>query len=316
MRHRKQIARGLAVAAAIWLCAAGARANPTGGVPQAGTVSIQPSGNLLQVTNSPNAIINWQSFSINANEITRFVQQSSASAVLNRVVGTKSHGVTTIDPSIILGSLQSNGRVYLINPSGIVFGVGSRIDVAGLIASSLDLSNADFLKGRLKFDASGTPGAVTNNGAITTPAGGNVYLVGPAVTNGGIITSPSGEVVLAAGSSVELVNPGTPGLRVLVTATDNQAVNLGQILAASGRVGIYAGIVRQSGTINADSAVAGADGSIYLKATKETKVESGSVTSANGTDDGTVEVKSSGTADDSVASGGSETTRRGGRIEI
>ena len=71
-------------------------------------------------------------------------------------------------------------------------------------------------------------GSVANSGNITTPQGGNVYLVGPAVMNNGIITSPKGEVVLAAGDSVELVNPGTPNLRVEITAPDNEARNLGQ----------------------------------------------------------------------------------------
>ena len=98
------------------------------------------AGNLLTVTNTPNAIINWGSFSIGANEITKFVQQSASSAVLNRVVGQ--------DPSAILGALQSNGRVFLINPNGIVFGAGSQINVGGLVASTMNLSNEDFLADR------------------------------------------------------------------------------------------------------------------------------------------------------------------------
>ena len=96
-----------AVAAAVAACfgASGtqhALANPV--TPQVvnGAARFTQAGNLLTVTNSPNAIINWGSFSIAANEITRFVQQSASSAVLNRVVGQ--------DPSAILGSLQSNMR--------------------------------------------------------------------------------------------------------------------------------------------------------------------------------------------------------------
>ena len=85
-------------------------ANPTGPAVVSGTAAIQGLGtNLVQITNSPSAIINWQSFSIGASEITRFIQQSQASAVLNRVTGNA--GV--IDPSVILGALQSNGRVLL-----------------------------------------------------------------------------------------------------------------------------------------------------------------------------------------------------------
>src|SRR5688572_28922410 len=92
-----------AIAVAACFAAGPTLANPTGGTVVRGQASIQPMGNLLQITNSPNAIINWQSFSIGANEVTRFLQQSASSAVLNRVTGTAG----TIDPSIILGSLQS-----------------------------------------------------------------------------------------------------------------------------------------------------------------------------------------------------------------
>ena len=137
---------------------------------------------------------------------SRFIQQSQASAVLNRVVGQ--------DPSSILGALQSNGRVFLINPNGILFGQNSIVDVAGLVASTLNLSNADFLAGRLRFTEVTGAGSLVNQGNITTGQGGNVYLVAPDVTNSGIITSPKGDVILAAGNSVELVNPGTPNLRV------------------------------------------------------------------------------------------------------
>jgi filamentous hemagglutinin family protein len=120
-------------------------ANPTGANVVRGTAAIHQAGNLLQITNSPNAIINWQSFSIGANEVTRFIQQSPSSAVLNRV--------TTQNPSQILGSLQSKlldgvttgGRVFLINPNGILFGAGAQIDVGGLVASTLRMSDDDFL---------------------------------------------------------------------------------------------------------------------------------------------------------------------------
>jgi filamentous hemagglutinin family protein len=262
-------------------------ANPTGPTVVNGSVAIHQQGNLLQITNSPNSIINWQSFSIGANEITRFLQQSASSAVLNRVI--------TQNPSSILGALQSNGRVFLINPNGILFGAGSQVDVAGLVASTLNLSNADFLAGRLKFTEAPGAGSVINQGAINAAQGGQVYLVGPAVTNSGIITSPKGEVILAAGNSVELVDPGTPNLRVEITAPDNQAINLGQIVADSGRVGIYAGLINHSGTIRANSAVATEDGRIVLKATKSATLEAGSLATANGPKGGSVVIQSGDT---------------------
>lgn len=249
--------RCLVFAALLGVCPA-AHANPTTPVVVNGTASFSHAGNVLNVTNSPNAIINWGSFSIAAGELTRFIQPSSSSAVLNRVTGP--------DPSSILGALQSNGRVFLLNPNGIVFGTSAQINVAGLVASTLALSDADFLAGRMRFTEVANAGTVVNQGAITAASGGQVYLVGSGVTNGGVITAPSGEVILAAGNSVELVDPGTPNLRVEIVASDNEARNLEQIAAASGRVGIYAGLIRDGGSINADRAVSGSDGRIMLKA--------------------------------------------------
>jgi filamentous hemagglutinin family protein len=265
-----------------------ALANPTGPTVVNGTATFQQSGNLLQVTNSPSAIINWQGFSIPVGEITRFNQQTAASAVLNRV--------TTQNPSAILGALQSNGRVFLINPNGILFGASAQIDVAGLVASTLNLSDPDFLGARLRFTAAPGAGSVVNQGAINSAPGGHVYLVGPAVTNSGVITSPKGEVILAAGNSVDLVDPQTPNLRVEITAPDNQALNLGQITADAGRVGIYAGLINHSGTIRADSAVATADGKIIFRATKNATLETGSVTTANGPAGGRIEIQAGDTA--------------------
>src|SRR6267143_858434 len=141
----------LSVAACFSLSSTQSLANPTGGSVGSGSASFSSSGNTLTVTNSAN--INWQSFSIGVNEITRFVQSSASSSVLNRVVGA--NGV--IPQSVIDGVLSSNGRVLLINQSGILFGSNARIDVAGLVASSLNLSDQDFLNGRMRFTE--TPGA-------------------------------------------------------------------------------------------------------------------------------------------------------------
>src|SRR4051812_8568917 len=124
-----------------------ASANPTGPSVASGSASFAAAGSSLTITNSANAIINWQGFSIGVNEITRFLQSSAGSAVLNRVVG--SGGV--IPQSVINGALQSNGRVFLLNPTGIVVGSGAHIDVSGLVMSSLNLSDQDFQNGKLRF---------------------------------------------------------------------------------------------------------------------------------------------------------------------
>ncbi len=87
-----------------------ALANPTAQIVASGSANFQSSGKTLTVTNTPGAIINWQSFSTTAGDVTRFQQQSAASTVLNRVRGQ--------DPLLILGTLSSSGRVFLIVSSG------------------------------------------------------------------------------------------------------------------------------------------------------------------------------------------------------
>lgn len=248
-------------------------ANPSGATVVNGNVGFAANGNTLNITNSPNAIIHWQSFSISKDEITRFIQQNGASAILNRITGQ--------DPSKILGALQSNGRVFIINPNGIVFGKGANIDVAGLVASTLKLSDTDFLSGKYKFSDGINAGAIKNEGTINTGSGGQVYLIAPDIENNGIITSPKGEIVLAAGHSVSLVDLKNPEIVVSLTASATQAVNVGQLVAQGGSIGIYAGLVNQAGIVNANSASIDESGRIFLKGTQATILGANSVTSAS-----------------------------------
>ena len=251
-----------------------------------GQATFVQSGNVFSITNSPNTIINWQSFSVANGAVTRFIQQSESSAVLNRIVGQ--------DPSKVLGILQSNGRVFLINPNGIVFGPESRVDVNALVASSLSLSNENFLSGKSVFTSEGGAGLVANQGSITAAAGGKVLLIADSVTNSGIITAPGGDVVLAAGYSVQLAEPSNPRLQVVVSAPKNAVVNLGQIVAKAGSVGIYGGLIEQRGAINANTAVKGENGQIFLKASSSVKHFAGSKTTADGSGNGIVTVESGG----------------------
>ncbi|HTN93049.1 MAG TPA: GLUG motif-containing protein [Gallionella sp.] len=255
-----------------------AQANPTGATVMSGSAGFATSGNTLTVTNTPGTIINWQGFSIGSNEVTRFAQQSASSAVLNRVVGS--------DPSNIMGTLQSNGRVFLINPHGIVFGAGSVVDVAGLVASTLGLSDADFLAGNNHFTE--VPGAanISNAGNISAQDQGQIYLIAPNVENTGVITAPNGEILLAAGYSVDLVSTNDPNLRVSITAPAGDATNVGQLIASSGSLGLFGTVVGNSGIVSADSATM-QGGKIVFKASQRAEI-SGTV-SANGTTGGSIE---------------------------
>ena len=143
-------ARPKLLALAVATCfTSGSYALPTDPTVAAGNATFNQVGKVLNVTNSNGAIINWNTFSIGAGETTRFIQTSASSSVLNRVLSN--------DPSLIYGTLSSNGRVWLVNPAGIMVGAGGRVDVAGFVASTLNIRNEDFLAGKNLFQ--NTPGA-------------------------------------------------------------------------------------------------------------------------------------------------------------
>ncbi|HNN08430.1 MAG TPA: filamentous hemagglutinin N-terminal domain-containing protein, partial [Azospira sp.] len=293
-----------------------AMALPTGAQVAAGqAVVTKPQANVLNIQSAPNTIINWQQFNIGASESVRIQQQSAASAILNRVVGGEA--------SKILGQLSSNGRVFLINPSGIVFGQGARIDTAGFIASSLNISDANFLAGKLTFEGTHKNG-IKNEGTIKSL--GEIILIAPKIENSGILQTEGGDIILAAGQKVTITNLANPEVLVEIKAPDNEVVNLGRILSNGGAISVLANRLRHSGEINATRAEVGPGGRITLSGddeltiTPDAKVISngspaGQITlqSANGTTtiEGTIEARG-------IAPNPAQVTAstRGGRIEV
>jgi filamentous hemagglutinin family protein len=263
-------------------CCELASANPTVPSVAAGSAAFRTSGSTLTVTNTPGTIINWQGFSIGAGELTHFQQKSASSAVLNRVVGN--------DPSSLLGSLTSNGRVFLVNPNGIIVGAGARIDTAAFIASTLNISDSDFLQGRLKFEGGGH-GVLRNDGEIR--ASGDIMLVGPAIENTGIIRSQNGSVLLAAGRKLTITSPDAQGVRFELQAPSDTALNVGSI-EARGAASMLAGTLRHSGEIRATAADVDERGRVTLVAQKEAIVDKGATVSASGPRGGDVTIRSDG----------------------
>jgi filamentous hemagglutinin family protein len=245
-------------------------ANPLNPTVVAGSATFQSSANALTITNANGTVIDWKGFSIGHGEVTRFIQANAASQVLNRVTGG--------DPSVILGTLQSNGRVFLLNQNGISFGPNAQVDVGGFVASSLGLSNADFLAGRLNFTQQPGAGSIVNQGVIRTASGGLIALVAPNVENHGVIQAPNGDVILAAGKSANLVDLQRPSIEVEVSAASNQALNVGQLVGRS--IGIYAGAIRHSGVASATTAALDERGRVVFRAVGDTLV-SGKVDAAN-----------------------------------
>jgi filamentous hemagglutinin family protein len=242
-----------------------AYALPTGGVVAAGAASLSSTGSKLTVTQtSQNAVLNFQSFSVGAGQAVQFVQPNSASVALNRVLGA--------DPSVILGSLSANGRVFLVNPNGILFAKGAQVNVGGLAASTLDITDADFMASVYKFSGT-SANAVLNQGAITAASGGYVAFLGANVSNQGAIVANLGSVVLAGGRAVTLDLAADGLLNVVVDqgAVAALAQNGGLIRADGGQVLMTtqaAGVllhtvVNNTGVIEARS-IGGRDGRISL----------------------------------------------------
>lgn len=205
---------------------------------------------------SARAIITWQSFSIGADARVTFVQPSASAVALNRVVGA--------DPSQILGRLDANGRVFLSNPSGVLFARGASVNVGGLFATTLSIDDADFLAGRDRFYNAGSAGTVTNSGSIQTPSG-YAALAGPQVRNDGIIVAHRGTIALAAGNrvSLDMVGDGLIAVSVDQAALNALAANGGTLQADGGRVAMTARsanalldtVINNGGAIRANSLV-------------------------------------------------------------
>ncbi len=254
-------------------------AGPSGGQVVSGQAQITTPTAQSTVVNqgTQKAVINWQTFGIAGNETVQFVQPSSSSVVLNRIVGN--------DPSRIYGSLTANGQVFLVNAQGVYFSPTARVDTGALLASSLALSNADFNTGHYRLTGT-SGGEVRNEGAITVAPGGYALLVGPRVANSGTITADSGSVGLLAGSRVSV---DVAGDRLVSYSVDEGALqaavaNAGTIQANGGSVSLMANalngalstVVNHSGVIRANS-VAAHNGVVTLRAIGGDTVVTGSI---------------------------------------
>lgn len=205
-------------------------------LPQGGTVTI---GQGTIVTNGANEMvikqntdklgINWQSFNVGADGRVVFDQPNANSVALNRVIGS--------DGSSILGKIDSNGQVFLINPNGVIFGKNAQVNVGGLVASTLDISDQNFKDGNYTFESNGASGSVVNNGQIKAASGGYVALIGKSVKNQGLIQATLGTAGLAAGDSVtvDMSGDGLLSLKVNKAAVGALVDNQGMILADGGQ---------------------------------------------------------------------------------
>ncbi len=255
-----------AFAMPVWAQAPPANELPTGGNVVSGNATISQNGNQMTVGQGTNkAIIDWTSFNIGKDAAVTFNQLDRNSIALNRV--------TQGDASQIHGQLNANGQVWLVNPNGVVFGAGSKVDVGGLVASTMNIANDDFLNGNYKFSRNGATGSITNQGELTAKDGGYIALLAPTVSNDGILRAQLGTVAMAAGDKITLQAGANGLLNVQVDpATIRTLIENKQLIVADGGQVIMTGkaadalaasVVSNTGTIQANT-LQERDGKILL----------------------------------------------------
>ena len=217
---------------------------PTDPTIQSGSVTIDTvtpeTMNIYQGTDK--AIIDWGSFNIDTMEHVDF-QLSQGGVTLNRVTGN--------DPSQILGKLTSNGDLWLVNPNGVFFGNNAQVDVHGLVATTSNITNSNFLSENYNFDIpSSFSNTIVNQGTITAAEGGLVALVAPGVQNLGVINARLGKVSLASGKTFtldfygdQLINLGIDS-KVVDQVTGMNGETLSSLVTNSGSIFADGGVVR------------------------------------------------------------------------
>jgi filamentous hemagglutinin family protein len=220
----------------------GVYAAPEGGVVSGGaaSISVPAAGHVVIHQHTDKAIINWQDFDTKAGEHTEFRQPSKDSAVLNRIRNGK--------PTSIDGKVSANGNVVIVNPQGVVFGKGASVDVGGLIASTADIADENFMKGNLGFDRPGEGNAaVVNHGTITAKDAGLVGLVAPNVANHGVITAKLGRAQLGSGDTMTVDLHGDNLIKLAVSdkVASQVVLNTGKIDAEGGTIALTAAAGRE-----------------------------------------------------------------------
>lgn len=223
-----------------------ALAAPIGGEIVGGSGSVTQQGAETTIVQSSDRLaIDWQAFDLGENERVEFIQPGKSAVALNRILSDKG--------SEILGRIDANGHVILVNPNGVVFGQGAVVNAGGLIASGLQINPDDFMNGDLIFKRiEDTDGTVINTGLINAASGGNVALIGTQVENRGLISATLGSVTLASGAEAVLTfdDSGLLGVQVdkavLQSELGDKAAitNAGELRAEGGRILLSASTTR------------------------------------------------------------------------
>ncbi|MBT7265135.1 MAG: filamentous hemagglutinin N-terminal domain-containing protein, partial [Waddliaceae bacterium] len=271
-------------------------------------IAIAQVGTTMTIDQSVDkAIIDWQDYSIAADELVQYVQPSTDAIALNKITGA--------NPSEIMGDLTANGQIFIMNPNGILFGPDSHVNTAGLLATTLNITDEDFLNGDYDFvqDQYKDLAYIINEGEITISDNGYLVLAAPLVSNEGLIVANLGTVVAGAAEeftinfdgrnliNFEITTPpegSTPGTVLVPTDTITdiilQVVNFdtliedGSVTEADGTTSLVAssGIIINDGTITADGSAGNAAGGVLIQATQVVYNDTDAIISASGVGEG------------------------------
>lgn len=204
------------------------------------------------VQGSNNVLINWSTFDIGSGNIVQFDQPGTSSVAVNRVLSPNA--------SFLDGALNSNGRVFIINPNGVLFGASSQVNVGGLLATTFDISDGDFNAGRFVFTDNPakqgpSAGVISNKGSIRVGVDGTADSdccdIIPNETGNGGSDSPPGLPPLTDGGVVVTADAdsGGGGFAILAGRTVenfrdvnvNEPTDLGSIEANNGQIVLASG---------------------------------------------------------------------------
>ncbi|MBX2860719.1 MAG: filamentous hemagglutinin N-terminal domain-containing protein [Vampirovibrio sp.] len=278
-----------------------------------GDVTFQVNNKELVVTSTGNqAIVEYQSFNVSPDERVQFNLAGANASILNRILG---------GPSAINGAIQSNGQVFLVNPAGIRIGKTAHIQTGGFIASTLNLSNNNYLNNTLKFQRAydTSSSGIHNEGHLE--AKDFIALLGNQLSNGGVINVEEGSVAMAVGDQIQVdISPNMAveitvdeGLKEQIETVEDHITNTGKITAHTialeaklaksaisrvvnlegiiqatamkrqgGKISLKADTVKQAGRIIAEGTNEADGGKIELRSTRLTVLEESSVTSVRG----------------------------------
>ena len=302
------------------------RALPTGGNVVAGDATITQSNLQVNINQtSQRAVITWDSFNVGKDATVNFNQPNASAVTLNRVTGASA--------SVIDGAVRANGQVILVNPNGVTFGRGAQVDAAGVVASTLNISNKDFMDGKSTYVGSST-GAVVNQGTISTNVkDGYIALLAPEVRNEGYLLAQKGSgsaVAMASGEKITLdfrgdqllsvkvdqatykglienkrlvevsgglivIAAGSAGRLMSTTINNTGVISASSAVDRGGVIELRASTINQAGTVAAIGAGANSNGGTITMVGDRVALASGSKTVATGTTNGgTINIGTSG----------------------